>query len=146
LAIAVILFLASISTQALATWTDWYLTKSVLAKDAQSYIAETDVKKATNVFSANDMKVVWIGKFTNPNAPLGRFSLPMNLYAEFIAPNGKCFYKKRFTTNFLDKTTAHVGMYIATTDAKNMTGTWKVVIMDWGSKEVIDEKSFRLVR
>ena len=145
LAIVVILFLASISTQALAKHA-WCLNESVLAKGAQSYVVEHDVKQSTDVFTTNDKKVVWIGKLTNPNMPLGRFSLfPMNLYAEWIAPNGKVFYKKRFTTNFMNKTIAHTAMPIAATDAKNMPGTWKVKIREWDNKELIDEKTFKII-
>ena len=115
LAIVVILFLASISTQALAEGKHtWCLAKSVLAKGSQNYLIEHDIKQSADVFNTNDQKVVWIGKLTNPNVPLGRFSLfPMNLYAEWIAPNGKVFYKKRFTTNFMNKTVAHTAMCIA---------------------------------
>lgn len=145
LMILAVVFLASLSTKALANWCDWYLTSGVLAKDAQSYVIETDTKAETKVFATNDAKVVWIGKFTNPNAPLGRFSpLPYNLYIEWIAPNGKVFSSKRFTTNFMDKTTAHAGIYIATTEARNMPGTWKVVVKDWDAKEIIDQKTFEI--
>lgn len=147
LAIVVILFLASISTQALAEGKHtWCLAKSVLAKGSQNYLIEHDIKQSADVFNTNDQKVVWIGKLTNPNVPLGRFSLfPMNLYAEWIAPNGKVFYKKRFTTNFMNKTVAHTAMCIASTDAKNMPGTWRVRISEWDNKEVIDEKTFKLI-
>ena len=147
LTIVVILFLASVSTQLLAgSKHTWNLTESVLAKGAQSYVVEHDIKQSTNVFTTNDKKVVWIGKFTNPNMPLGRFSLlPMNLHIEWIAPNGKVFYKKRFTTNFMNKTVAHSAMPIATTDARKKTGTWKVKVREWDTKELIDEKNFKLI-
>ncbi|MFH1407408.1 MAG: hypothetical protein ABIH01_05380 [Candidatus Omnitrophota bacterium] len=142
--VAMSLILSCILFMAVPAFAAWELKSSGLATEAQNYIAKTELKGKKTTFSVDDERVVWYGKFTNPNAPLGRFGLPRNFYANWFSPDGKVYASKRFTSSLGNKTAAHTAIYIKNTKAAQMRGSWKVTIIDWDKKQVVDEQRFEI--